>query len=163
VQLADALTLARGLASLPAAALILTRRDETASILVALAGFSDLLDGWLARRNGQTSLGAQLDPLADKLLADSALFALATRGRAPWLLVAPLLARDALVTVVRLAGAEALPPSTVARLKTGLLYASVTWLLRARAGSLVGRLSLAGLAGAVALAALSAWSYLRDR
>ena len=40
-----------------------------AFILFLLAGVSDALDGYLAKRNNQTTeLGAILDPLADKAL-----------------------------------------------------------------------------------------------
>ena len=163
LRLADALTLARAAAALPAAVLVLAKKDGAAAALVAGAGVSDLLDGWLARRNGSSGLGQQLDPLADKLLADGALFALALRGRVPWLLVAPLLARDALVTGLRALGGVSLPPSRAARVKTGLLYASITWLIGAPVGSHLSRLSLAGLSAAVALSVFSAWSYVRDR
>ncbi len=42
---------------------------QMATVLYALAGFTDWLDGWLARRWNQTSkFGAFLDPVADKLL-----------------------------------------------------------------------------------------------
>jgi len=45
-----------------------------AGILFALAGITDWLDGYLARRLGQTSsFGAFLDPVADKLIVSTAL------------------------------------------------------------------------------------------
>lgn len=45
-----------------------------AGLLFALAGITDLLDGYLARRLGQTSkFGAFLDPVADKLIVATAL------------------------------------------------------------------------------------------
>jgi CDP-diacylglycerol--glycerol-3-phosphate 3-phosphatidyltransferase len=45
-----------------------------AGLLFALAGVSDYLDGYLARRLGQTSnFGAFLDPVADKLIVSAAL------------------------------------------------------------------------------------------
>jgi CDP-diacylglycerol--glycerol-3-phosphate 3-phosphatidyltransferase len=43
--------------------------DPSAGLLFAAAGITDSLDGYLARRLGQTSrLGAFLDPVADKLI-----------------------------------------------------------------------------------------------
>jgi CDP-diacylglycerol--glycerol-3-phosphate 3-phosphatidyltransferase len=48
--------------------------DPAAGLLFALAGITDSLDGYLARRLGQTSrLGAFLDPVADKLIVAVAL------------------------------------------------------------------------------------------
>jgi CDP-diacylglycerol--glycerol-3-phosphate 3-phosphatidyltransferase len=45
-----------------------------AGVLFALAGITDYLDGYLARRLGQTSrFGAFLDPVADKLIVATAL------------------------------------------------------------------------------------------
>jgi CDP-diacylglycerol---glycerol-3-phosphate 3-phosphatidyltransferase len=45
-----------------------------AGLLFALAGITDYLDGYLARRLGQTSnFGAFLDPVADKLIVSTAL------------------------------------------------------------------------------------------
>ena len=45
-----------------------------AGLLFALAGITDWLDGYLARRLGQTtSFGAFLDPVADKLIVSTAL------------------------------------------------------------------------------------------
>ena len=140
---------------------ILRRQDRAAAVLVAAAGLSDLLDGWLARRTGASPLGLHLDPLADKLLANSALLALAARGNIPWWPVALLTLRDALVTILRLTGGAS-SPSTAARLKTGLLYASITLLLRSGSGP-AARAGRAGLNAAVALALLSAVDYLRRR
>lgn len=48
--------------------------DQAAGIVFALAGITDSLDGYLARRWGQTTrLGAFLDPVADKLIVATAL------------------------------------------------------------------------------------------
>src|SRR6476661_7340640 len=48
--------------------------DPSAGLLFAAAGITDSLDGYLARRLGQTSaLGAFLDPVADKLMVAVAL------------------------------------------------------------------------------------------
>lgn len=51
-----------------------TWAHPAAGWLFALAGVTDLLDGYLARRLGQTSkFGAFLDPVADKLIVATAL------------------------------------------------------------------------------------------
>lgn len=54
-----------------------------AAVIMAVAAFSDFLDGYLARRwRITTTLGAFLDTVADKLLVAGALFALVEVGRA---------------------------------------------------------------------------------
>jgi len=54
--------------------------DPAAGLLFALAGITDSLDGYLARRMGQTSrLGAFLDPVADKLIVAVALVLLVSK------------------------------------------------------------------------------------
>src|SRR5689334_1928041 len=64
----NALTLIRVLAIIPFVALATRGRDRAAMILFIAAGVTDMLDGTIARRFGQTSkMGRLLDPLADKL------------------------------------------------------------------------------------------------
>src|SRR6188474_1719347 len=60
-----------------------------AAWVYALAAITDLLDGWLARRQGLVSvLGKFLDPLADKLLVAAVLVWLVSMGRiAAWTVV----------------------------------------------------------------------------
>ncbi len=54
--------------------------DPAAGLLFAAAGVTDSLDGYFARRLGQTSrLGAFLDPVADKLIVATALVLLISR------------------------------------------------------------------------------------
>ena len=57
-------------------------------VLMLVAGVTDLLDGWVARRLGQTSrLGRVLDPLADKLFIGSVCVGLVVLRAFPfWLL-----------------------------------------------------------------------------
>jgi CDP-diacylglycerol--glycerol-3-phosphate 3-phosphatidyltransferase len=53
--------------------------DAAAGVVFIVAAFTDSLDGYLARRLGQTSaLGAFLDPVADKLMVATALILLVT-------------------------------------------------------------------------------------
>jgi CDP-diacylglycerol--glycerol-3-phosphate 3-phosphatidyltransferase len=55
-------------------------KDPAACAAFALAGITDSLDGYLARRWGQTSrLGAFLDPVADKLIVAAALVLIVSR------------------------------------------------------------------------------------
>ena len=69
--------------------------DLLAVVVLALSGFTDWLDGKLARLMNQSSrLGALLDPAADRLYTVSTLLAFAMRDILPWWVVAMLLARD---------------------------------------------------------------------
>ena len=78
--------------------LILSDRPALAFVLFLLAGISDGLDGYLAKRfRWQTELGAYLDAVADKMLLVSIYLALAaTNGLPIWLVIA-VVARDILI------------------------------------------------------------------
>jgi CDP-diacylglycerol--glycerol-3-phosphate 3-phosphatidyltransferase len=68
-----------------------------------LAAFTDWLDGELARRRNQvTTLGALLDPIADKLLVAAALVSLLQIDKVAAWMVMVILARELLITGVRL-------------------------------------------------------------
>lgn len=78
-----------------------------AAAVFAAASFTDYLDGHIARRDGLvTNFGKLMDPLADKLLVFSALICFIPKGRASALAVFIILARELLVTSVRLIAAE---------------------------------------------------------
>lgn len=64
-----------------------------AMILFAFAGLTDVLDGYLARRNGWVSdLGKILDPVADKLMQAAVLLSLTIKGIIPlWIAILYLL------------------------------------------------------------------------
>jgi cardiolipin synthase len=69
-----------------------------AFILFLLAGASDALDGYLAKRNNQTTkLGAILDPLADKALLVGVYVTLGLQGNLPSWLVVLVVFRDVLI------------------------------------------------------------------
>jgi cardiolipin synthase len=69
--------------------------------LLIASGFSDWLDGKIARAlNQQSRLGQMLDPAADRLYIVATIVALAVRVIIPWWLVALLAARELLMAVV---------------------------------------------------------------
>lgn len=83
--------------------LLVAREDGWAITALAVAGASDFLDGYLARRLGQTSdLGRFLDPAADRLLTVVVVLGLAWREIIPWWLVGLLLARDVVMGIALL-------------------------------------------------------------
>lgn len=74
---------------------ILYRHYPLALTLFVVAGVSDFLDGYLARRLDQKSLlGTYLDPLGDKLLSTVAYVALAAQGLLPAWLAVLVVAKD---------------------------------------------------------------------
>ncbi len=76
--------------------------------LYGLAAITDMLDGYLARRNNAVTLiGKFLDPLADKLIVLTILLTLLAMGRMPLWIVGLILAREITVTGLRaIASAE---------------------------------------------------------
>jgi cardiolipin synthase len=66
--------------------------------MMTIAGFTDAIDGFLARRfHWQTRLGAYLDPVADKLLLAAIYMSLAVAGMAPIWLAVLIVARDVVI------------------------------------------------------------------
>jgi CDP-diacylglycerol--glycerol-3-phosphate 3-phosphatidyltransferase len=78
------------------------RHELVGAAIFALASLTDWLDGYLARRRKQvTSFGQLMDPLADKLLVTAAFVSIVQMGLAPAWMVAVILGREFLVTVLR--------------------------------------------------------------
>jgi CDP-diacylglycerol--glycerol-3-phosphate 3-phosphatidyltransferase len=78
------------------------RKEFVGAAIFGLASLTDVLDGYLARRRQQiTTLGQLMDPLADKLLITAALVSLVSMELAPAWMVAVILGREFLVTVLR--------------------------------------------------------------
>lgn len=116
--------------------------DGWALIVLVLSGFTDWLDGYLARRLQQFSrIGELLDPLADRLYTLAALIALFQRELLPLLVVVVLLSRDAVMTLVLLRlkrhGVTGVPVHFVGKAATmNLLYAMPLILLGTFTGQL---------------------------
>lgn len=84
-------------------ALLLAEHDAWAIAVLGVAGVSDFLDGYLARKWKQTSdLGRILDPAADRILTVVVVLGLSFREIIPWWLVVFLLARDLVVGIALL-------------------------------------------------------------
>jgi CDP-diacylglycerol---glycerol-3-phosphate 3-phosphatidyltransferase len=125
VTLPDQLTVGRAL-SVPVVVLLFAwdfpHNEAWATALFLVAMATDQIDGWLARRRNQTSpLGSLLDPIADKILVLAALVMLIGEGVAPAWMVAAIIAREFLVSGLRLAAIErrvVLPARDLGKLKT---------------------------------------------
>ena len=71
-----------------------------AIVVLAVAGLTDFLDGYLARKLNQTTkLGKMLDPVADRLYIFATLLALSATGYVPWWLAGLVILRDVLMLV----------------------------------------------------------------
>ena len=140
INLPNLLTLLRmGLIPLFIIAL-LREQPAKALALFAAAGVSDALDGFVARVFDQRStLGAYLDPIADKLLLTSA-FIMLTVSPAEGMVAIPVwvtvlvIARDVLILIVALAFALALdvsefPPTVLSKLNTFVQLVTVVLVL----------------------------------
>jgi cardiolipin synthase (CMP-forming) len=103
--------------------------DGWALGLLMLSGFTDYLDGYLARKLDQTSaLGEILDPVADRLYILAVVLGLALREIIPWWVAVILPLRDVLlwglVPLLRTRGYSALPVHFLGKAATfNLLYA----------------------------------------
>ncbi|HXC66395.1 MAG TPA: CDP-diacylglycerol--glycerol-3-phosphate 3-phosphatidyltransferase [Nitrospiraceae bacterium] len=125
-------------------------RSLSAAAVFVIAAVTDLLDGYLARRNGQvTTLGKLLDPIADKLLVLSALILLVNLDRVSALVAILIIAREVAVTGVRaIAAGEGMviAAETTGKYKMALqVVAIVLLILEDTFMSDFGNLHLAGI------------------
>ena len=97
-QLPNFLTLLR-IVMVPIIIVLLNQSEYSLALFVfTLAGISDGLDGWIAKRYQlESALGAMLDPIADKLLLVSTYTMLAVLGDIPFWLLVLVLFRDILI------------------------------------------------------------------
>jgi cardiolipin synthase len=96
--LPNAICIVRVLLVAPIVAMLLQERYLAALVLIAVAGFSDALDGFLARTfDWRTPLGSLLDPAADKLLVVTVFLTLAYLGLVPLLLTVVVVVRDVVI------------------------------------------------------------------
>ncbi len=87
---------------LPDTWLMPVAKNWTAMVLFAGAAITDWLDGYLARRWGETSaFGAFLDPVADKLMVAAALILLVQLGRAEAYLAIIIIGREIAISALR--------------------------------------------------------------
>ena len=141
-QLPNMITLAR-IALVPVLILLLKDQDYAAALIVfVIAGATDALDGYLAKRlNVQSRLGAILDPVADKLLLVSAYVMLTVLGHIPFWLVLVVVFRDLLIVggymlYTSHAGPVKMRPSILSKLNTLMQIALVAVILAQQAAGL---------------------------
>ena len=129
-QLPNALTVAR-LALIPVFVVLMVRAGHRpswpAGVVFGIAGITDQVDGFLARRlRVESRFGKLADPLADRLMIDAAVILLFAYDRLPWAGLVVILGRD----VVLLVGSAFLAPRGVG-IDVNLLGKAATWVLYA--------------------------------
>ncbi len=129
-QLPNALTVGR-LVLIPVFVALMVRAGHRpswpAGVVFGVAGITDQVDGYLARRwHVESRFGRIADPLADRLMIDAAVILLFAYSRLPWAGLAVILGRD----VVLLAGAQLLAPHGI-EIDVNLFGKAATWLLYA--------------------------------
>lgn len=140
-QIPNALTVLR-LALIPLFVVLVLSSDGghswAAAIVFALAGVTDQIDGWLARRwHVESEFGKVADPLADRLMIDAAVVLLFVAGRLPWAALL-ILARD----LALIGGYKVVVPrgydfsvSFLGKLATWILYAAIALVLATPEGT----------------------------
>jgi len=105
VNLPNAVTMLR-ICIIPVLFLLLFNPDRIWSLIIAvlfiMAALTDLLDGYLARRyHIVTNIGKFLDPIADKIIVNTAMVLMIPIGRIPAWIVAIIIIRDFVIDGIR--------------------------------------------------------------
>jgi CDP-diacylglycerol--glycerol-3-phosphate 3-phosphatidyltransferase len=170
-QLPNALTLAR-LALIPVFVVLLLAGDQgkswPAAIVFAVAGVTDQVDGFLARRwHVESAFGKIADPLADRLMIDAAVILLWHADRLPWVSLA-IPARDVLLIVstpFAIRSGYRFEVNLLGKAATWLLYASLALMMVTSAGTdwplWIFWTGFALAAASLAVYALKAWRELK--
>ncbi|HXV95246.1 MAG TPA: CDP-diacylglycerol--glycerol-3-phosphate 3-phosphatidyltransferase [Gaiellaceae bacterium] len=165
---ADQLTVARA-AAVPVVVVLFAwnfpNHDYWATAVFVVAMSTDWVDGWWARRNDRTSdLGKILDPVADKLLVMAALIMLVGDVLPAWM-VAAVIAREFLVTGLRLAAIErgvVIPARDLGKLKTWAQAVAAALGGLAAGGAIDDRIAWWAMLVAVVLTWVSGLDYARS-
>ncbi|HEY2940185.1 MAG TPA: CDP-alcohol phosphatidyltransferase family protein [Gaiellaceae bacterium] len=140
-QIPNALTLLRLLLIPVFVALVLASdggHSWPAAIVFGIAGVSDQIDGWLARRwRVESSFGKIADPLADRLMIDAAVILLWHADRLPWAALAIPVRDVALVAGYKLVVERGYDFSVnlAGKAATWFLYASLAFVMVTRKGT----------------------------
>ena len=140
-QIPNALTILR-LALIPVFVVLVLTSDGghswAAAIVFGVAGITDQIDGWLARRwHVESEFGKVADPLADRLMIDAAVLLLFLADRLPWAALLILVRDIALVGGYKLVvprGYE-FSVSFLGKLATWILYAAIGFVLATHKGA----------------------------
>lgn len=124
-----------GVFYLPNDWLTVIQTNLIAAALFGAAALTDWLDGYFARRLGQTSaFGAFLDPVADKLMVTAALIVLVDLGRAAPVIALIIIGREITISALRewmaqLGKSASVTVSFIGKLKTTMQMIAILLLL----------------------------------
>ena len=113
----------------------LAQRNLLATALFIVCALTDWLDGWLARKLGQTSsFGAFLDPVADKFLVCAALLVLLQLDRVNALVALIIIGREIAISALRewmaqIGASRSVAVSMLGKLKTVVQMVAIPFLL----------------------------------
>lgn len=139
-NLPNLFTLARLILAPFVASDILHGRYGRAIILLFAAGFTDVIDGFLARSlQKSTPAGAYFDPIADKILLSVIYVSLGVAGAIPWWMVAVVFGRDVLILAMAgygllLTAIRKFPPSMWGKISTFFQIGAALVVMVERAG-----------------------------
>jgi len=133
-----------------------------AAVFIFVIGWTDWIDGYLARRlNQETKLGAALDPIADRLMIASAVIGGLIAGVVPAAIGVLLIVREVFMGIVTLVlmgkGAGTLEVRYLGKLATFILYGAIPAFYLAEAGFFTDLLKPLAWIGGVAGLALYWW------
>jgi cardiolipin synthase len=170
--LPNAISLLRIALVAPILLLVLDGSYDWALLLFFIAGFSDGIDGFLAKRfNWHTRLGGLLDPIADKLLVNGLFITLASMQLVPLWLTVVVILRD----VIIIGGATAYnflveplegEPSRISKLNTVFELLFLLFVLSRAAFNWPDKISLTVLGSAILITVVISgvdyvWSWSR--
>lgn len=134
-------------------------KDGWGYIIFGLAGLTDILDGFIARKYDiKSKLGKAIDPLADKVLALSVLFSISVKGIIPSWIPEILLLKEMIMIIGGLFlwnKGIVIPANIYGKTATMLIYASVL------SSYIDKRLGFYGLVLALAVSVAALLSYVR--
>lgn len=118
------------------------QQNKIATAIFMIAGISDWLDGYLARKLNQSSdFGAFLDPVVDKLMVASALIALVQLDRLDAVIAIIIIFREISISALRewmakVGASSAVAVSSAGKLKTVMQLVAIPFMLLESSGPL---------------------------
>ena len=129
-RIINGLTISRILLGLPIIISLSNGNNEVFIFLILIAGLTDYLDGYFARKyDHKSAFGAKLDPLADKILLIGPMIWLIHENLVPLWAIWLIISRELLVTSWRSDKISGAPASTQGKYKTTFQFISIILLL----------------------------------